>query len=264
MRCRLKAIAQPLYEVNAKQNQRKKSMKRILSFILVVFFSGHSHAEVQRSVGDVHEVSSNKLIYQEHHTFSYSPADEYMQTEYKALDKSIIAKRRVNFDNGYAKDYVFEQPGLNQKTSVVRGESEIEYIAEKGDEVKSKSFSVDDISTAVVNAGMFNAVERHWSQLIKGEKISIDLVVPERGRTYTMNISQVKLDGSKMSEHMATEGKIVFNLVIASRLLRLLVAPVELGYDLNTKRLVFYQGPSNIKKPSGKKYGDIWIKYDNF
>jgi len=238
-------------------------MKRIFSFILFVFLSAHAHAEIQRSVGDVHEVSSNQLIYQEHHTFSYSPDDEYMQTEYKALDKSIIAKRRVNFDNGYAKNYVFEQPGLNQKISVVRGETEIEYIVEKGDEIKSKSFSVDDISTAVVNAGMFNAIERHWSQLINGEKISIDLVVPERSRTYTMNISQVKLDGSKMSERMATEGKIVFNLVIASRLLRLLVAPVELGYDLNTKRLVFYQGPSNIKKPSGKKFGDIWIKYDN-
>lgn len=238
-------------------------MKTLLIIFLTLFYAGQSHSQILRSLGDVRSASTNELIYQEHHTFSKPPAEEFMQTEYKTLDGSLIAKRKVNFINGYASDYVFEQVQPKLKSTVVREADQIQYINEKNGEVETKTFSVDDLNSAVVNAGMFNAVEREWDRLINSEKVAINLVVPERGRTFSMNIKQVKLEDSKMSKHMEVDGKIVFNLVIASRLLRLLVAPVELGYDTETKRLVFYHGPSNLRTPDGKKYGDIWITYKN-
>jgi len=222
-----------------------------------------AQAELQKSVGDVYAVTSGELVYREFHTFSKPPEPEFMQTQYKAIDGRVIAERRVNFVNGLAGDYVFKQADLNIENEVIRGQNSIEYRGTNGDKTSTKSFSPKNLKTAVVNAGMFNAVERAWPKLIAGETVKIDLVVPERGRTFTMNLRQVSLEKSKMAKHMSIDGKVVFNLTIANRLLRLIVGPVELGYDTKSKRLVFYQGPSNIRRADGKKIGNIRISYKN-
>ncbi len=245
-------------------------MKNKLTFAALVAALLHSiinpivaHAEIQYSVGDVYDVKSGELIYREFHTFSKPPAQAFMQTEYKAPEGSLIAERRVNFSDGFASDYVFEQAGLGIRKEVIRGDENIRYISTESGKADTKSFSPKRIESVVVNAGMFNAVEREWDALMAGEKVKIDLVVPERARTFRMVMKRVPANDSEMAKHLNTDNKAVFKLSIGNRLLRLIVGAVELGYDTETKRLVFYQGPSNIRRDNGKKIGDIRIAYKN-
>ena len=234
----------------------------VLLLVLLAHDDTSAESAVHTSIGDVYEVKTGELVYREFHTFNKSP-EEFMLSEYRTPKGVLIADRRVNFVNGYASDYVFTQPGLNIRNEVIRRADTIQYNSIKGDKTSAKEFTPKNIQQAVVNAGMFNAVNRDWARLIQGKTTKIDLVIPERGRTFVMTLKQVSTEKSEMAKHMNTQGKIVFNLTIASRLLRLLLDPVELGYDIDTKRLVFYQGPSNIRQSDGKKIGKIRIHYEN-
>lgn len=237
--------------------------KYYVSLCLLLSFAEFSFAQAQHFVGDVYEVKSSKLIYQEHHLFSKEPQNEFMQTQYKSVSGDVIAERRVNFNNGYASDYVFTQLGQSIEKKVVRGEQKIQYRETLGDKQATHDFSVKNINTAVVNAGMFNAVERAWPQLLNGENVTIDIVVPKRKRTFAMVLEKVETSATEMPTYLDAQGKIALKLRIKNRLLRLIVPPIELGYDAASKRLVYYRGPSNIVKDNGKPYKTIRVLYTN-
>ena len=235
-------------------------IKALLTSLLAF---GNSHAEVIRSIGDVHSVNDGRLIYREHHTFSKFSEDEFTLTEYKTIDGKLIASRKVDFQNGYASGYVFEQPELNIRTEVKRGKTDISYLSIQGSEKVSKSYALKDIETAIISAGMFNAVERNWGALESGKAVTFNLLVPDKERTYSMRLKRIKIEGSNLSKYLPTAGNISFELKINNGFLRLLVPAIELGYDADSRQLVFYQGPSNLKKSDGGKIGEIWITYKN-
>ncbi len=230
---------------------------------LLAIFANTANSQTRSSVGDVYEVESGTLIYREFHTFSSEPGNEFMQTQYKAPTGELLAERAVDFNNGYASAYVFKQLEPLTVKQVTRNDEGIEYKEVNGDKVKNHSFTVKNLNKAVVNAGMFNAVQRAWPQLINGEATLIDIVVPNRKRAFTMELKAVDVTTTNMAKYLATDSLIAFKLRLKSRLLRLIVPPIELGYNKNSKRLVFYHGPSNILKSNGKPYKKIRVLYTN-
>lgn len=230
----------------------------------LILFSVSTEAQLLTSIGDVFDTKTDQLIYREFHTFDKSPSRENMRTSYKDLDNKEIGTRTVNFSvTGYASDYVFKQPELGIDKRVVRSTGKITYTELDGRQKTIKEFSPKNMNTAVVNAGMFNAIERAWPELNNGQSVEINLVVPDRARTFKMVVQKVAIDESNLAKHLDTQDHIVFKMRIANRFLRLLVAPVELGYNIKTKRLTYYQGPSNIRKPDNKEYKEIRVIYTN-
>lgn len=234
--------------------------------MLTLAIYGPASAETSNSIGKVFEVSSGDLVYREFHEFvsgEQNGEKQSMVSTYKDVDGKIIGSRRVEFTGGYASAYSFSQPGLGIKKSVKRGETSISYSATEGDKSIEKEFTPKAIKTAVVNAGMFNAVERAWNELIAGDSVTIDLVVPDRAKAYAMQLKRVDLKDTSIPISIQGDDTVAFTLSINNRLLRLLVPPVELGYNISSKQLIYYRGPSNLKKPSGESYKTIEVLYNN-
>lgn len=240
----------------------KKLTTLVFAFAMILKMTP-TVAETLTSVGEVYDVKTNDLIYREFHVFNKTPLNESMHTTYKDIDGQVIAQRTVNFNAGFAANYVFQQPGLGIEKRVNRKSKSITYTEINAEKSTVKTFEPKNISTAVVNAGMFNAIDRAWPKLSKGETIEIDLVVPERGRTFKMLVEKVDIEKTDSVKFLERNELTVFKMRIANRFLRLLVPPIELGYSTNTKRLTYYQGPSNIRKPNNKAYKEIRVIYSN-
>jgi len=240
----------------------KKLTTLVFAFAMILKMTP-TVAETLTSVGEVYDVKTNDLIYREFHTFNKAPLNESMHTTYKDLDGQVIAQRTVNFDAGFASNYVFQQPDLGIEKRVNRESKSITYTEINAGKSTVKTFEPKNISTAVVNAGMFNAIDRAWPKLSKGETIEIDLVVPERGRTFKMLVEKADIEKTNSVKFLERNELTVFKMRIANRFLRLLVPPIELGYSTKTKRLTYYQGPSNIRKPNNKAYKEIRVIYSN-
>ena len=223
-------------------------------------------ADTSSSVGEVFEVSTGELVYREFHQFTSGERPgqkQSMVSTYKDINGNIIGSRRVEFQDGYASAYSFSQPELGIKKNVIRGVKSITYSGTEGDKSVEKEFTPKAIKTAVVNAGMFNAVERAWAELITGEVVTIDLVVPDRAKAYAMQLKRVNLKDTSIPNSIQGNDTVAFTLSINNRLLRLLVPPVELGYDVPSRQLIYYRGPSNLKKASGDSYKTIEVLYNN-
>lgn len=240
----------------------KKLTTLVFAFAMILKMTP-TVAETLTSVGEVYDVKTNDLIYREFHTFNKAPLNESMHTTYKDLDGQVIAQRTVNFDAGFASNYVFQQPGLGIEKRVERRENSITYTESIRDKTTAKEFEPKNVNTAVVNAGMFNAIQRAWPKLIGGETIEINLVVADRGKTFKMLVEKVDFTKTNSANFLDMKNHVVFEMRIASRFLRFLVPPIELGYDIHTKRLKLYQGPSNIRKANKKSYKEIRVIYVN-
>jgi hypothetical protein len=104
-------------------------------------------------------------------------------------------------------------------------------------------------------------VHRQWNVLLGGETVYFHLPAMTLQRIARFQIR--KLDDSLY----ARKGVMVLKMDIASIFLRLLVAPVELVYDLETKRLLEIHGKSLLKRMvNGKTENpvvDIYYRYDH-
>nr|MBX2849067.1 hypothetical protein [Acidiferrobacterales bacterium] len=95
-----------------------------------------------------------------------------------------------------------------------------------------------------------------------GKPVNFLLAAPERGKSYNMKLQKTALDSSAMSDHIQhNKHQILFHLTLENKLLRRLIPPIELGYDVVSRKLVFYSGPSNLRHADGSKMGTVNILY---
>lgn len=213
-------------------------------------------------VGDVYDAKTQQLIYREHHEFSKEPNNEFMNTTYRDASGRVIGVRKVNKQEGRVTDYEFTQSDVDISKRLERTTEQITIEISENGEQKTKSFSPKNNEDVVINAGLFDLIERERESILNNEEIRFKLALPEKGRTVEMRINRKPYRDSNTKNFIDDDSLITLNMVIASRLLRLLVPPIELAYYPDTKQIAFYKGPSNLKDKDGKPIKEIYVLYN--
>ena len=96
------------------------------------------------------------------------------------------------------------------------------------------------------DAGFDRFIEEHWDELVAGTTFVRRFLVPSR---LDFMDFRIRLDAPR-----ETEGAVGFVLELDSVLLRLLVPPIIAIYDTTSRRLLRYEGLSNLHDEGGDNH----------
>jgi hypothetical protein len=102
----------------------------------------------------------------------------------------------------------------------------------------------------IVGQGFHQFILHNLEKIAQGEIFQIRLVLPSRLDQYEFRISKREINGDTLG----------IRLEIDNWLLRLFAPHVDVEYDLRTRRLLRYEGISNLEDTSGK-HKKVFITY---
>lgn len=102
----------------------------------------------------------------------------------------------------------------------------------------------NDSLPLVIDAGFDAFVRRYWDELVAGASREFQFPFADRSSLVEMRIKPLTCS-------YATKTEQCFRLELANWFLRMVVKPIELGYDAGSRRLTRYRGLSNIGDGKG-------------
>lgn len=207
-------------------------------------------------VGYGYDLKSNKVIYNEYHTELFKEGKHVSTSTVYKNDKGLVmASRSLNFAGGSeAPTYRLDvkKTGYYEGATVTKGAVKVfNYDLEAKKEV-SKTISVP--APYVIDGGFNYFVKRKWADVVAGKSVTFNFVVPARLDYYKFRVR--KTANVKEKGHNA----MVVVLEPDNFVLRSIVDPIKVTYDLATKRIIKYEGISNIPGNSDRNF-DIKLVY---
>ena len=201
---------------------------------------------VAQTIGEAFDLKSDEPLYSETHCLrSDALAREVI---YRNVDGKLMAHKVLSYKTGpttpsfvqhnfYAGESITVELKQDKLTMTVKEEN-----STGPGRVTSTQPSPN--LPVVIDAGFDAFVTANWDSLVAGENKSFQFPFATRE-------SLVKLRIKPMSCSYDSETDQCFRLEMNNWLLRMLVAPIELGYDARLKRLTRYRGLSNIGDGQG-------------
>ncbi len=202
----------------------------------------------ERRVGEARDLKDGSVRYREEHLLRRGPDGEPQQriVLYRCPDGSAFGRKTLDYGNdplvpsfrmedarwGYVEQLQPTPEGLKLT------------VLQPGAEERSGIIAVED-SALVADAGYDEFVRRRWDQLITGEKVRLDFIVPSRLTYYGFAV-QLK------REEQVEDGALkVFSLGLAG-FFRIFLPDIEVAYDAETRELRRFVGLTNIRNVEDK------------
>ncbi|OQX37196.1 MAG: hypothetical protein B0D91_07390 [Oceanospirillales bacterium LUC14_002_19_P2] len=211
-----------------------------------------ANAEPSGSVtGRAYDLDGDGLLYTEEHLY---PSQYQHMVTYREASGEVFAKKRLDYSHSFTvPDFRQENARNGEVIEVVRTDSdklEVTYQANDKQNPKQKRLAIE--SLMVVDAGFDHFVREHWETLRNGRSLTIAYLAPSRRQTVALRINEVQCSSSS---------DVCFNIAPDAWLLGLVLEPIFLAYEGDTKRLRRFKGRGNI----ADKYGDyqtVDIRYE--
>jgi hypothetical protein len=220
------------------------------SVLLMVLSLIPGLAPTRLFVGIATDLNEGKRLYAEEHEESYENGKRLrLTTTYRDVSKNVIAMRSVDFSqHPFMPDFRLE----NRRTGYVEGAEMVKgglrlYVRRTTNEpLREKIMSVSQ--PTVVDAGFNNFVQTYWDSLMTGRKLYLNFAVPARLEYYGFRLykdSETTVRGRRA---------VVVKCDVDNFMLRLFLDPIILTYDVESMRLISYEGISNISDDKGNNY----------
>jgi hypothetical protein len=243
--------------------QLKTARLRVLLHLLLtimLFASKANGAAVAEYVlGEAVDIDSGEKLYSEYHCL----IDSELQQEvlyYNAMGFQI-ARKILDYQTGRTTPSFIQRNVLTKEemSATVTMQSVSLTLAGKKNKSKvlDRKSGGDEIYPLVVDAGFDVFVQRNWENLLDANDVRFLFPLVTR-----LRLVELQLMPSSCSYKTQTEA--CFRLESSSWLFRMLIDPIELGYDRALRRLSRYRGLSNIEDENGNgTVVDIEYRYQN-
>lgn len=240
-----------LFEDNGETVKYKSRLKHFLVVAHTFFFTiaiHHSQAAQMsvQAIGEAVDLSTQEYVYSEIHCVDEGAL--VRDVFYKDADHQLIAHKNLSYKTGPATPSVV-QDNFYANESI--------FVGLQGDELTMK-ITVDTVPDLdvkisrespadlplVIDAGFDAFVLKHWNVLLGGESKSFQFPFARQERLIDLRIQSAACT-------YQTETDRCFTVEVDNWILRMLLAPIELGYDSGLKRLSRFRGLSNIGDGSG-------------
>lgn len=228
---------------------------------------------VLRFQGKAYSLETDELLYSEHHRVSLDDQGRYDKgtVEYFRPDGERFAVKNINYQRNQSAPYIFFRDLRSDsavKIDATAAELSILSSDRFSEHVKGSDtgkLSIVPVSTdlpLVVDAGFDRFVQQNWSSLVRGESLVFSFLVISRARLVDFEIFQSNEKNNESTHFLA------FVVKPKNFFFSLLVEPIRLTYDSTTRRLLRFEGLTNIEKfSSGHASGDNFvarIQYEYF
>jgi hypothetical protein len=213
--------------------------------------------KIGETVGLAYDLKTDELLYSETHCVSEDSAER--EVLYKDVDGELMTSKLLDYSSGvttpsfvqhnlYSSEFIevgFEQ-GMVSMTIIDADSREI---------LKSAQAQPSQKLPIVIDAGFDSFVRQYWDSLVAGESHEFQFPLADRESLVELRIQSLGCSYASQTDQC-------FRLDVANLLLRILVKPIELGYDKEARRLTRFRGLSNIGDANGNGLV-VDIKYDH-
>ena len=194
-------------------------MKRMLVPALAAFLFPVS-ASAMDIVGRAMDVRSGEVLYLEE--YDCVEDGSLCRVDYRDSGGSLIASKEVDYSRSLV------APALTFED--FRSNASIEVAPMDGPEL-------------VVDAGFDNYVRERWDELTTGESVRFSFLVAGRDKPLPMRAEETG---------ECAEGEVCLEVGLDAWLIGSLVPPIRLTYERETRRLLRFEGVSNLRDDEGR------------
>ncbi|TGN17163.1 hypothetical protein EHS15_18495 [Leptospira idonii] len=229
----------------------------LFAIVLPSFFPLWSEKPTFEYSGKAYDLSSGKYLYSDNHSeYFKNGIHRYSEIVYKNAEGKPFANKHIEFfPNAWAPSFVMEdfRDGYQEGAEVQDKSVRLFFKRKREDALEEKTYVPR--SPAVMDGGFDHFVRSNWEKLSAGERMSFRFLAPVQLDDYLFAVEKIKDDTWK-------ERKALYlKLEIDNFILKRLIKPILLVYDYKTKRILQYEGISNINDPNGKSL-KVKIIYD--
>lgn len=208
-------------------------------------------AMLQRELALASDLDDGTALYREEHLVRLvdgSAAERLVL--YRCLDGAAFARKRVS----YAADRIAPSFQLEDARSGYREGAEstaeglrVAWTAPGA----AEAAALLPPGELVADAGFDEWVRAAWEPLSSGRTLSMQFLVPSRLRAYRFDVAPVAVDDPSLR---------AFRLRLGG-LFGWLLPSIEVAYDADTRRLVRFEGLSNLRDDAGKAQLEVRIDF---
>lgn len=231
-------------------------MKRLMWLLVILAnsaFAGTLEIEKDKNyTGSAFQLGGNKMLYVEKHHEINDAAGKHIKTvtQYMDPEGKEIARRTLDFSKSHiTPDFVFEdyRSGYMEGASFQAGNKiKIFHRALRTEPVMEKIIAKPTM--AVIDGGFNYLVRSKFNEIVAGKIISFQFISAARLDYYQFRV--------RKEQEYVSKGKDLVKIILEAdnSLLRLILDPITITYDKATKRIISYEGISNIPANSSKNY----------
>ncbi|MFT6122952.1 MAG: hypothetical protein ACJASG_001480 [Oleiphilaceae bacterium] len=233
-----------------------------LTICVVCFFSIFANANTALLfTGKAYDLDSEHLLYVERHNIKLTAAGEYLssQVNYFDPDGKLIATKYLDFSDSQTMPKLrFVDGRINAKIEVETFDKKkqhgVRILQERGSERQVSEVKTEDKQTSIIDAGFNLYAMSNWQRLIEGGTLEMDFLALTRSEYIGFKLEPANL------ENKAETGHMVLSLSPQNFFISLLMEPIYLTYDINSKRLIRFEGLTNLEMvEQGKGLGDNFV-----
>ncbi|TGK03026.1 hypothetical protein EHQ53_06090 [Leptospira langatensis] len=204
-----------------------------------------------RFIGTAYDLETGKLLYRDYHEEYWENGKHtHSLVTYKDPEGRIFAKKRISFaKNRNIPDFQLDddRDGYLEGGSFLGGNSVKLYARRKtSDPLQEKV--LENNGPSALDGGFDYFVEDHWEELRSGKKLSLYFLVPVERDKFRFTVEKTK------EGEFNGKSSLFLRLRIDSAFLSVFVKPIDLVYDMGSKRIMEYKGTSNINDENGKSH----------
>ncbi|MBC7485363.1 MAG: hypothetical protein H7282_01245 [Cytophagaceae bacterium] len=227
-------------------NTRHYTLLILICSFLFVFAKLNVREEYVTYKGIARDLNSNKFYYSEEHKEKLeNHVLQQTLIQYKDSAGTLMAKKFVDY-SGNKVTPAFEQndfrDGYTEGVSFAGNKLILKFRKNKKESLRTKSISIPE--NLVVDGGFNYYIKGNWTELAAGKRKVFNFAVP----------SQLDYFAFRLYKDSQNNDEIVFKLEPDNYILRKLVDPIRVTYKVTTKRIIKYEGLSNINDKKGKSY----------
>lgn len=194
------------------------------------------------------------IAYLEEHVVTYSgDTVESSVTKYTDTNKKVIAELISTYKpHKWMPTYSFKDLRFSKVNGVTATTDDIEMFTQGGKDEKMKKKTAGFKTDMIGGQGFHYFIQDHLEKLSKNETVKTKFVLPGALDYYSFAIK--KSDKKKVKD---TEIYLVMKL---DSLLSVFISPIYMTYDIPSKRLMGYEGESNLQDDKEKAL-DVDITY---
>lgn len=229
---------------------------RLIPLLLCLPLSAGAET-VMRFSGLATDLKTGQPLYREVHEQRYD-GNRWLggSIRYVTPDGRLLGEKTLDFSkNRYIPLMRFRQPGIGYEDSITAvDDRKVEVRTQRGDTVEDAT--LPRLSDQAADSGFNAFVVDQLPALAQGRTVPLRFLVVGQRDQYRFRLVPV--------EQMSAGGERAIRLrVEPDSLLRWLVDPLTLVYGLESRRLLRYEGVSNLINPQSGKAWQVRIRFDD-
>jgi hypothetical protein len=224
---------------------KKKALKIGLSWICILA-SQASSANLRFEEGIARNPDNKRALYREQHWIRFNelvPVERLVL--YRCMDGTAFARKRVNYQpsaQAPAFEFTDSRKGYVEGLRYKQNKAALWFRPPGSAPEKNTLLTASNL---VADAGFNEFIKINWLKLRTGQVMPLQFAVPTRLQAYKFNLRQTR------ESLFAGVPAVTYQLKL-SGLLSLLTDPIEVTYDKSSRRLLRFQGLSNLRDDAGE------------